>query len=131
MIYFCSRKHGSHFDASFFLMDGERASTATVHWHLGDVVGVLFGSLPREIAETINEADFIDSTIIAYKNTTGDGYNISVPCVVVKRRHGVSWADVGHFRNLGMSVTLEAESGLWEDILCWIVLGERPGWADG
>lgn len=121
-ISFRDRKNKQPIDAQFYLKDGREMSTATQHWQIGDSVSVCFPDQNDKVT-AIRENAPRDIYI-------GNDGMIGVPCVVVRRYHSVVWKDVGAFQHLqDSSVTLEAESGLWEDILLWIMKGTVPEWA--
>jgi hypothetical protein len=117
-IYFRNRKYQKNVDAFFFLKDGERTAHPT--WVVGDSVTVLFDAT-EEQESAVLEVGFDDVSIFDKK--------AHIPCTVVKRNHSIVWRNVGEFQVLCDSVTLEANSGIWEDLLVWIVIGTRPGWA--
>ena len=120
-IQFRDRKNGQMIDASFILLNGSDTTDATQHWHVGDSVSICFDSQSDKI-QAIREG-FSDAYI------SDEGF-IGVQCVVVKRYHSVVWKSIGVLNHLQDSnITLEAESGMWEDVLLWIVKNKRPEWA--
>jgi len=122
-IIFQDRKYGSSLDASFGLWDGERLADVS-SYQVGDTVSVCFPD-EREKQAAINENQPASGD---YYFGSGDGF-IRVKCVVVRRSHSVVWKDTGKLQELmGMSIVLEAADGYWEDVLKWIMLGERPAW---
>lgn len=127
MIYFRNRKYGSPIDSSFFLKDGPNVGTLE-RFMLGDLVSVGF----RVDAEKASAFETVDRRMIGNLHiSSGGGEQYAhIPCVVVQRQHIISWQSVGEFRDFGMSITLEAQSGIAEDLLLWIVLRERPAWAE-
>ncbi len=120
-IQFRDRKNKQMIDASFILKSGSEISNATKHWHVGDNVSFCFDGQKdkiQAIRENFQEAYISD-----------DGF-IGVPCVVVKRYHSAVWNAIGVFNHLQDSnITLEAESGMWEDVLIWIMKDRKPDWA--
>lgn len=124
-ITFRTRKYESCVDSSYTLYNGSEIGSVD-HWHIGDIVSVMF-DVPRHQSKAINYAGFADVRVV--ESLFGSTDIIHIPCKVIERRHAMSWRDVGKFQDvLGTSVTLEASSGRWEDVLLWIVLGEKPSW---
>lgn len=120
-IQFRDRKNKQMIDASFILKSGNEMSNATQHWHVGDSVSICFDAQTDKI-QAIRE-NFSDAYI------SDEGF-IGVQCVVVKRYHSAVWNGIGVFNHLQDSnVTLEAESGMWEDVLLWIMKDMCPEWA--
>jgi len=117
MICFKLRKYDHTIDASFFLMDGRDVYNAS-DWLVGDSVSVMFEATD-EIKEALDDQGFDDVRVC-------DNY-IHVPCTVIKRRHACSWKAVGELQLLTKcSITLQADSGHWEDVLEWITTGKKP-----
>lgn len=92
-------------------------------WHKGDNVSVCFPDQLQLIEDIRKDCpvgvDFY-----------GSGDLLQVKCVVVERYHSVVWRSVGQFETLvSASVVLEAKDGFWEDILKWVVLGQKPEWS--
>lgn len=120
-IQFRDRKNGQMIDARFILQNGSGISLATQHWHVGDNVSICFEN-QADKSQAIRE-NFSDAYI------SDEGF-IGVQCVVVKRYHSAVWKEIGVLNHLQDSnVTLEAESGMWEDVLLWIIKNKRPEWA--
>lgn len=125
-VCFRMRKFPDRTFGGFYLEDGPQP-VAPETWHVGDVVSVMF--------EATNEQK------LAVQNMGREGFSVCnagvvhekfyahIPCRVVERRHSIAWKEIGKFRVLGMGVTLEAETGLWEDLLAWLIVGQRPEWA--
>lgn len=95
-------------------------------WHIGETVSIMF-----EI--TAEQRDAIDKRypdIHSTMDTAGvsSGY-VQVPCVVVNRNHAINWKSTGRFEPLCTSAKIEAKSALWEDVLLWVLLGQKPEWA--
>lgn len=121
-ISFRDRKNKQCIDAQFYLKNGKELSAATGHWHIGDNVSVGFPDQKDKVAAIRENAP--------REVYISDDAMIFVPCVVVRRYHSVVWKDIGAFQHLqDSSITLEAESGMWEDILLWIMKGTVPDWA--
>jgi hypothetical protein len=119
-ITFQTRKNGTPIDASFYLKENGVASSPD--WHIGDTVCFCF-AVPKEQSDAIRNA-YMDGIHVCDKF-------VSIPCKVLKRSHSVVWKQVGIFETLtGTSITLEAESGNWEDVLLWIVKNEKPEWIE-
>lgn len=120
-IQFRDRKNRQMIDASFILRNGTEISSATQHWHVGDIVSICFENQADKV-QAIRE-NFSDAYI------SDDGF-IGVQCVVVRRYHSAVWKSIGVLNHIQDSnVTLEAESGMWEDVLLWIVKNKLPEWA--
>jgi hypothetical protein len=116
-VTFRDRKHHRHIDASFTLFDGPIPTQQP--WMVGDEVSFIF-EITDEQKSAIEDFAWRESNI--WEN------RVHLPCVVVKRRHCAAWKSVGRFDVVNStSVTLEAISGDWEDILIWIITGRRVG----
>jgi hypothetical protein len=129
MIYFQSRKYETAIDCSFNLYDGnDLASLAS--FMVGDEVVLLF-EITRQMYESVQQLNvhqtsgFVDSASPhnALKRTA------HIPFEVVKRSHTCSFCSTKPFSLLTESITLQAQSGYWEDLFIWICLGEVPVWA--
>lgn len=119
-IYFRRRKEHDTVDSSYFLYDGPNATEAK-HWLIGDEVTVMF-SADDEMTKACASLGQHKFTI--YGNIA------QIPCTVVKRSHAAMWKMTGNLQDLGTQIVLEANSGLWEDLLLWIIFGKRPQWAE-
>jgi hypothetical protein len=125
-ITFRDIKNKRSLDASFTLYS-QRGGVMSIQsvdaWQKGDGVSVCFPD-QKQMIENIRQDcpmgfDFY-----------GSGDLLQVQCVVVERRHSVVWKSVGQFETLvSCSVVLEAKDGYWEDVLKWVVLGQKPEWA--
>jgi hypothetical protein len=124
-ISFRDRQYRRHMDASFYL--GSRGSSGPIvgnvsHWHIGDTVAVCFPGQRELITQVCRNCPH------GFDFPNG-GDLLQVLCTVVKRSHSIVWESVGRFDELTTcSVTLEAESGYWEDVLKWVILGQKPAW---
>jgi hypothetical protein len=113
-------------DASFTLYSkrNEVMSIQSVdYWHKGDNVSVCFPDQSQLIKDILQDCpadfDFWDS-----------GDLLQVKCVVVERYHSVVWRSVGQLETMvTTSVVLEAKDGYWEDVLKWVVIGQKPEWS--
>lgn len=120
-ITFQDRKDKKPLDASFTLFNGEGIGD-TSKYSIGDTVGVCFDNQK-------DKQDAIRQHGPREVKSVGDSGFIMVRCIVVKRHHSIVWQSIGRFRELiSCSVVLEAESGFWEDVLKWIVIGTSPDW---
>lgn len=132
MIHFRTRKYGGHIDSSYFLKDGPDIKDMS-EMLIGDSVALMW---PCN-AEKRDALESLDPRIIGRDFYVSDSYKkddemtVFTPCVVVGRSHAISRmrGDVGSLRYYGLSITLEAVNGYVEDMLLWIMLGERPPWA--
>ncbi len=120
-IVFRDRKYGRHIDAGFYLLsDGQQADSS--EYQVGDSMLVAFAD-QVEKANLIKE--HVPSDMVFH---VGNGF-IQVPCTVVKRSHTIIWKSHGAFETLSLcSLTLECDTGLWEDVLKFLVLDIRPEW---
>ena len=124
-ITFRDIKHKQSFDASFTLYSdrgGVMSLESVNEWQKGDGVSVCFPGQKQTIAEIQQDCpigfDFY-----------GSGDLLQVQCVVVERHHSVVWKSVGQFETLiSCNVVLEAKNGYWEDVLKWVILGQKPDW---
>lgn len=121
-ITFRYRKTHEHIDSSYYLMSGKEMGDASA-WFTGDSISVCFDGQGDKIkaitADCPGRFDF---------NQHDDDF-LSIPCEVVKRHRSIIWRDVGRFEELiTCSVTLEATSGYWEDVLLWVILNQKPEW---
>jgi hypothetical protein len=134
MIHFRTKKYGSHADSSYFLKDGPDIKDMA-EMLIGDSVSI---SWPCE-AKHRDALENLDPRVIGRDFYVTDSYStngemrITTPCVVAERSHGIARHKgmVGDLRYYGLSITLEATNGYVEDMLLWIMLGERPAWAGG
>lgn len=125
-IYIRERKYrdlrGSTFNCTFSVVDGERYPDFS-EAHVGDEVSMLFD---------ITEEQYAGINSLEHHEVQGynlhDKYSVHIPFVVVKRSHGLAWKRVGNLQRLGTSYILEAASGLWEDVFCYICLNQSPPW---
>jgi len=118
-ITFRRRKSGQNFDSSYSLYDGGKIICDPA-WNVGDEVSVMF-EVSKEIVKAVDELD--DQVCHVWNGFA------HIPCKVVRKVHSISWKQVGQFQPLNTSVVLEADQGYWEDLLAWIIVGERPAWA--
>lgn len=94
-------------------------------WHIGESVSVLFDVSSEQLEAINNHPD-----LLAIRDITDPTKGaVHIPCVVVKRHHSIVFARTGRFNPLSESATLEAVSALWEDVLLWVLLGQKPEWA--
>ena len=119
MIEFRERQYGDILNTAFFFCDGDRVAKLD-RFLVGDEVYILFDVSPAQAA-AIDECGFDETRV---RDRT-----VHVPCIVRARHHAMTWQKVGEFQDLGMTIVLEAATGLWEDVLKWIVLGTPPRWA--
>lgn len=132
MIYFRTRKYGSSVNSSYFLKDGPNIKDMT-EFLIGDSVSI---SWPCD-AEKRDALENLDPRVIGRDFYVTDAYStrdemrVTTPCIVAARSHGVAWqkGTGGDLRYYGLTITLEATNGYVEDMLLWIMLGERPPWA--
>ena len=95
-------------------------------WHIGDTVSIMF-DVTQEQVEAINSMSPAISVMTdTFDLTKG---TVSIQCVVVERSHAITWKSTGRFEPLCTSAKLEAKSALWEDVLLWVLLGQKPEWA--
>ena len=122
-ISFRGRKNGKCFDAGFFLHATKHTHADLSSWQVGDHVGVCF----EDQAELIRQVGEHCPSGFAFHPAQGSF--LQVRCVVVERHRGIIWKAVGRFDELlPCRIVLEAEDGYWEDVLRWVVLGQRPEW---
>lgn len=119
MISFKMLKYDRCYDAGFFHYEGDKLTHP--NWHVGDHVSVMFEATKEQIE--------------AVENYGKDGFRICdgmahVRCVVLQRYHSVVWKSVGTLQASSSSVTLQATTGEWDDLLAWIITGKRPEWAE-
>lgn len=117
-IVFVDRRDGREIDALFFLKDGD-CMQSIEPYHVGDKVSVIFEVTPEQ-AERI-----IDMDVSAPIFVNG----LHLPCEVAERCHAIAWKSVGQMQVVSSTVALMASSGLWEDVLLWIVRDKVPTWA--
>lgn len=129
MIHFRTRKYQTHIDSSYFLKDGPE---------IGDLSPFLIGdcvSISWPCSEERRDAiEGLDPRVIGrnlyYVSGFGNEHHVFTSCVVVERRHDLArMGQVGDLNNFGLTITLEATDGFAEDMLLWLMLGERPAWA--
>lgn len=95
-------------------------------WQIGDSVSIMF-EVTQEQVEAINAmSPEISVTTDLFDRTKG---MVHIQCVVVERSHAITWKSTGRFDPLCTSAKLEAKSALWEDVLLWVLLGQKPDWA--
>jgi hypothetical protein len=129
MVYFQSRKYETAIDCSFNLYDGNDLSSFA-SFMIGDEVVLLF-DITRQMYESAQQLNvhpmsvFVDSDSI-HNNFKGTAH---IPFKVVKRSHACSFRNARSLSLLTESITLQAQSGYWEDLFIWICLGEVPVWA--
>lgn len=130
MIYFRNRKYGSMLDSSFFFRDGPNLGRLD-RFMVGDFVSVMF-PVNKEKYDAMDDLDRRvigpDLHLVSSFGPTTE-YYAHIPCTVVRRSHAISWHTMGEMRDYGLSIVLEADTGYAEDLLLWIMLGERPPWA--
>ena len=124
-ITFRDIKNKRSLDASFTLYSKSRgviSMQSVDSWQKGDGVSVCFPD-QKQMIKDIRENCPMEFEFY------GSGDLLQVQCVVVERRHSVVWGSVGQFETLvSCSVVLEARDGHWEDVLKWVVLGQKPDW---
>ena len=132
MIYFRIRKYGTTVDSSFFLKDGQGIADLSGFLR-GDSVLVMF----RVDAEKYNALECLDPRTIGKDlrisvDYPGDAmrFTAHIPCVVAERGHGIGWAAMGEMQYYGPTITFEAINGYAEDVLLWVILNEKPAWAE-
>lgn len=135
-IHFRSRKYGqrgSYINASFYLRgySGEQMAQAR-HYHVGDTV-TLHWTITEEQYEAIDEMRQMNRDLSAYRDTLAGTRRCTafVRLVVVAREHTLipRRDDPLYLTDGGISIVLEGADGHQEDVLRWILLGERPAWA--
>lgn len=111
---------------SFFINDG-RTGLDLDRFQKGDELNLLWDVSP-EIGIAINTLGLADPRA---HNMSGE-WSVHIPFTVVERSHSVCQykEESGTFRYLGLSITIEAQTGHWEDIWRWVLEGERPEWAE-
>lgn len=131
MIHFRTRKHGSHINSSYFLKDGQNMGDLS-SFLIGDRVDISWPCNTEKRAALEN----IDPRLIGDGFYATDAYteeiHIYTPCIVAERRRNLARfkGDVADLRDFGLTITLEAVNGYVEDMLIWIMFGEKPKWAE-
>jgi hypothetical protein len=126
-LYIRSRKHGTPFDLSFAVQVGEGLEDLTPY-QVGDLVVILL-PLSAEQGQAIAALAHHEVRAVQEFLPVEEDWSVYLPLRVVERQHRLAWEQAGLLSPLGLSVTLECVSGLWEEVLCWVELGERPSWA--
>lgn len=134
-VYFVDRKNGDLIDCSFSVKsyDGDNSKPSVWNTQTGDEVTLMFSVKP-EIGRIVSDLEFTDSTFrINRMSNFKDGYDYTafIPMEVTKRRsmlHFREWEPT-HLTHGGIDIFLRATSGLWEDLLLWILLNQVPKWA--
>jgi hypothetical protein len=121
MIYFRDRKYGGTLNVSYFVKDGGEHLDLS-RFHVGDKVSIFF-RLTAEQQQVISERGDIEVT-------NGIEPSAFISFRVVERMHALSTQGGGVLGLSSESLVLEAEMGVWEDVLRWVGMGERPEWAE-
>ena len=132
MIHFRTRKYGSHIDSSYFLKDGPDIKDMT-EFLIGDSVSLSWpcSAVHRDALENLDPRILGRDFYVVDSYSTNDEMRISTPCIVAERSHAIARqkGEFADMRYYGLSITLEATNGFVEDMLLWLMLGERPPWA--
>jgi len=129
-IYFQTIKHKHILNIGFFLKDGLNIGDMST-FHEGDQVSLLW-NITKFQYDNINGNIAQSAGVRAYKEINQEKYIVHIPFEVVKRRRALSFREQDQLSlfDLGISIYLQAENGYWEDIFKWVVMGEKPTWAD-
>lgn len=120
-ILFRGRRDHQLFNVDYVLWDGHQPGDLSSYL-VGDSVDIWFLS-KRELVTKLThyrpaemeEMGFVDA--------------LAIPCTVVKRKHGLMWKCAGKFDQCSsVSVTLEAETDFWEEVLKLVLNREEPDW---
>ena len=95
-------------------------------WRIGESVSIMFDATPEQVEAINSMSPAISVMTDTFDPTKG---TVSIQCVVVERSHAITWKSTGRFESLCTSAKLEATSALWEDVLLWVLLGQKPEWA--
>jgi hypothetical protein len=126
-IFFRDKKYQKEINCSFFVNSLEDSTASLKSYFVGDRVTILSQILVEQ-AEAINNLKISE---MRASNLHGDDWHIDMPFRVVQRTHGLSFqGERGTLQELGLSLVLEAETGLWEDIFLWLCCGQQPEWTD-
>lgn len=132
MIHFRTRKYGSNIDSSYFLKDGPNIGDMST-FLIGDAVHISWpcAADKRDAMENIDPHAIGRDFYVTDSYSTTDDMRVWTPCIIVERTHmlGRHRGDVGDLRDYGLSITLEATNGFVEDMLLWLMLGDKPTWA--
>lgn len=129
MIYFSSLKYGEPFNTGFFLKDGPNIGDIST-FSEGDQV-VLHFDVTKAQFESINNIA-PSAGVRAYEQPGGKTFYVVIQFRVFKRRRALFYNAQrrGELQEGGYSIYLQAENGYWEDVFKWVVMGEKPIWAD-
>ena len=134
-IHFKSIKYGYSFNVGFFFQDGPKHGDLSTFQN-GDKV-VLFWDITEEQYHAINENINPSEGLRAYKDVSIGGekpcrYYVAIPFKVIERRRALFFRenDSLSLNDGGYTITLQAENGYWEDVFKWVVMKEKPTWAD-
>ncbi len=119
-VFFRYRKYDSVMDSSYSITNGPECFDN--RWRIGEQVSVMF-DVTEEQEAAINDARK-ESEFTSYHKVA------QINCRVVEVTHAISWKQVGQFRDIGTQFILEAESGMGEDVLEWIIFGKQPSWVE-
>ena len=126
------RKSESEINCGFSTMNGQNYTNVN-QLAIGDTVSLFFETSHdlceafQARIETNPGVQFMPQAVIP-----GDRpklANVMIEFEVVKRNHFYSWKEIGLMRELGLSVVLEAKTGIAEDVFLWVCLQETPSWA--
>ena len=129
-VYFYHRKYDREIINCWFSVRDGGKIISIENCNVGDDV-ILMWRITEQMADAIGNMERDDFRAF----TTGlveKDWSVHIPLTVVKKR--LTLADPTDdnrlsLRYFGYDIFLKATSGLWEDVLLWVLLGEVPQWA--
>lgn len=129
-VYFYQRKYDRDvINCWFSVRDGNNLFEIN-NCNLGDEV-ILMWNITEEMANAITNMEQ-DNFRAFGTGLTDKEWSVHIPLEVVKKRLTLAAPtndNLLSLRYFGYDIFLKAVSGLWEDVLLWILLGKKPKWA--
>lgn len=120
-LFVCDRHTKQEFDCMFYVRNATAPADLSA-CHVGDSVTLYF-------ADEQTRIDLIAQHGPPHVRRPTDLGLLQIPCVVSRRNHGLVWESPGRMQIFTRcSVTVEAISDEWQDVLLWVVLDARPEW---